>query len=188
MTEKQADADAGDKFVCRSARGSRKPTENDRRAILACRDRGLSQSATARELGLSQPGLSRWSKREGISWAQAPSPATEVQRERLRQARRDLAEQTMADALEIRKRLWGKGIQHVATRDGVETIETDLPSARDVADLATAVERLVRVSAHADALDAADSIPDQVSMLGLVRLQMAAYVAQEAAADEIDVE
>ncbi|MGV9794434.1 hypothetical protein [Gordonia sp. NPDC003422] len=119
--------------------------ETDARRL---RDEGLSQTEAARRLGVAQPDLSRASRRWGLSWSPAPM-AGQVQAERLRLARQHLAEAALSDALDMRKRLWDKGVEHIATREGVETVETELPSARAVADLANAIERLTRVAEHA---------------------------------------
>lgn len=150
---------------------ARRVTEEDGPLILAAHADGLSQSEAARRLGLDRPSLSRWSKRHGISWGPVPL-AAEIAAERTRIARQALAEQTLADALNLRKRLWDSGTEYIATRDGVETITTDLPSPRAVADLAAALERLVRIADRAASGADDPGVHAERSMLGRLHEQI----------------
>ena len=76
-----------------------------------------------------------------------------------------------ADAIELRKRLWDEATEHVVTRDGVESVVTELPNSKAVRDLADAVERLTRVAEHA-AGGAQDATAEAISMLGRLQAQM----------------
>ncbi|ACY20705.1 hypothetical protein Gbro_1423 [Gordonia bronchialis DSM 43247] len=157
-------------------RSARAVTDADEAEARRLRDSGLSQTQAAAHLGVSQPDLSRASRRWGLSWWPAPI-AGQVQAERLRLARQELAEAALTDALEIRKRLWDKGLEHIATREGVETVETELPSARAVSDLSNAIERLTRVATHA-ADDASGHTEAAVSMLDALARGVRATVAR----------
>ncbi|MDH3006249.1 hypothetical protein [Gordonia alkanivorans] len=150
-----------------SARASRPrarvPVDDDEVEIRRLHAAGLSQGQTARELGLDQPSLSRWSRRHGLIWGPPPA-AGATQAERLRLRRQELAEQALSDALHIRKRLWDRITENVVTKDGVEQVTLDLPSARMVSDYASAIEKLTRVAEHA--ADAASTgTEDKRSML-----------------------
>ncbi len=142
---------------------ARVPVDDDEPEIRRLHAEGLSQGQTARELGLDRPSLSRWSKRHGLLWGPTPAGAAS-QAERLRAQRQHLAEQALADALHLRERLWDNTMENVVTKDGVEQVPLDLPTARMVSDLASAIEKLTRVAEHA--ADAAESgTEDKRSML-----------------------
>ncbi|NMO00582.1 hypothetical protein HH308_05055 [Gordonia sp. TBRC 11910] len=130
-------------------------------------DQGATQGETARALGVSPASLSRWSKRAGLFWG-IPPRVEFARAERLRAARAQLAEEALADALELRKRLWDKVTEHVVTADGVEKVIHDLPSARAVRDLASAIERLSRISDH----ESVGATNDAVSMVDALTVQL----------------
>ncbi|HCS56513.1 MAG TPA: hypothetical protein DIW80_03865 [Gordonia polyisoprenivorans] len=103
-------------------------------------------------------------------WGPTPVLAS-THADRIREQRRLLAEHALADAIELRKRLWDEATEHVVTRDGVESVVTELPNSKAVRDLADAVERLTRVAEHA-AGGAQDATAEAISMLGRLQAQM----------------
>ncbi len=141
---------------------------------------GRSLRSIAREIGLDAPTVSRWAKAEGLLWPRAArtAAASEAVAIRLAEQRQALAEASLADALALRERLWDKGIEHIATAGGVETVETDLPSPRAVRDLADAIERLCRVAENAAHVSGVAKLADARSMLGRLAQQVEQYVEQ----------
>lgn len=154
----------------KSARG-RNPTDDDEADIRRLNAEGLSQTETARRLGLDRPALSRWSRRRGLSWWAAPAEAVASHAERMRLRRLELADAALNDAIELRMRLWDNMTEHFVTRDGVESVTYELPPARMVSDFANAIERLTRVSENL-ARDGAGHTEHAKSMLGQLGEQL----------------
>lgn len=106
--------------------------DTDEPAIRELHAEGLSQGAVARRLGVDRPSLSRWSKRNALYWGPTTAGAM-VAAETLRIHREQLAARALVDALHLRQQFWTE----------------EPPTARDVRDLAAAIESLIRVSDHA---------------------------------------
>ena len=151
------------------ARAHRRISDETAARIRGCHADGLSLRQTARQVGVSAPDLSRWSKREGLCWLPVPAVAA-TQAERYRARRTALAEAILSDAANIRERIWESSTEYFATADGIQAVTTDTPTARAVADLTAAVERLIRSADHL----AGDvpAIEEQRSMLGRLQSQI----------------
>lgn len=123
-------------------------TDEQADEVRAAHARGESQTSIARRLGIERSTISRWSKREGLIWAGIPTEATKAAKERIDQARTQLAEAALADALAIRQRLWDEHTMVVNTPSGPQRVTLDLPDAKAVAEYAAAIERCTKVHQH----------------------------------------
>ncbi len=123
-------------------------TDEQADEVRAAHARGESQTSIARRLGIERSTISRWSKREGLVWAGIPTEATKAAKERIDQARTQLAEAALADALAIRQRLWDEHTMVVNTPAGPQRVTLDLPDAKAVAEYAAAIERCTKVHEH----------------------------------------
>ncbi|MCC3323254.1 hypothetical protein FOB84_17965 [Gordonia bronchialis] len=140
------------------------PTEDQEAAIRAAHAAGQSQNAIAKELGVKQPALSRWSKRMGLAWSGVPVGAR-AQHERIKAERRELASRLLADVMNLRERLWS----------------TDDPAdSRALADIANAIERLIRSHSILGELAPSGADADEAKS-AILKLQddMAAVIAAE---------
>ena len=108
---------------------------------------GKTQQQAADQIGCTRPNISRRAKRLGILW-QEPSPAIQAMRQknadRSAQARAQLAAAVLADAINIRERIWDQYTVIVSTPHGPVTEILDLPDAKAVAEFTAAVERLIK--------------------------------------------
>lgn len=154
-------------------------TDDEADLVRARHAEGCSLRSIARELDVSPSSLGRWARREGLPWdASRTKAATDATRARLLAQRQQLAESVLADAIELRKRLWDNETQYFPTRDGHEEVVTDLPSARSVEALTSAIERLVRVSEHHGHLTDEERTGEARSMLAKLSEQIGEYVDQ----------
>ena len=139
------------------------PTEDQEAAIRAAHAAGQAQNAIAKELGVKQPALSRWSKRVGLAWTGVPVGAR-AQHERIKAERRELASRLLADVMNLRERLWS----------------TAPADSRALADIANAIERLIRSHSILGEL-APSGVDADEAKSAILRLQddMAAVIAAE---------
>lgn len=106
---------------------------------------GKTQTAAAATIGCTQPDISRRAKQLGIIWNTGQTTAAnQAQRDLSAQARAQLAAAVLADAINIRERIWDQYTVIVSTPHGPVTEILDLPDAKAVAEFTAAVERLIK--------------------------------------------
>lgn len=148
---------------------------------------GHTQSNIADVLGdgTTQQMVSRWAKRLGLIWDTVNAgaiAAAERNRERIAAGRAQLAEQALADALNLRERIWDQYTVIGNTMDGPVEHVMDLPDAKAVSDFAKAIDKLVLTHENLTRLGAATSASAAASVLA----EMQAALEQFAAEDEVD--
>lgn len=140
----------------------------------------------ARQMGIPSHELSRISKREGILWnAQRTAHMAEIERAKIAAARADLASKLLADAVALRERIWEKYQVVVITKDGIETIELELPDSKAVADFTKSVDLLIKAHTNLMVLGDAMGADFTKSMLGQLQAALIKQaVKQDAEEDE----
>ncbi|OZE88043.1 hypothetical protein CH304_00290 [Rhodococcus sp. 15-649-1-2] len=146
---------------------------------------GHSQASIADTLGHTQQSISRWAKRLGLIWDTVNAgaiAAAERNRERIAAGRAQLAEQALADAINLRERIWEPYVVVGNSIAGPVEHELELPDAKAVSDFAKAVEKLILTHENLTRLGAATSAAAAASVLA----EMQAALEQFAAEDEVD--
>ena len=148
-------------------------------AIRTAHAEGLSQLQVAKRVGVPQPNISRWSKRMGLLWDSGrTAEANQAARERIMAKRLLLAEQFLADVEAIRERFWCTYTVVTNTPTGPERVLLDLPDAKAVADIASAIERLIKAHENLSRLGASSGIDYAKSMLLRMQTDLARYAAE----------
>lgn len=128
--------------------------------------------------------LSRACKRIGMLWSGAnPGIAAMAEREAAKRMlmRSELANAMLADAIALRERIWEQYTIVAATKNGLETVELDLPDAKAVSDFAKATESLVKSHANLSLLGEGQGRDLAASMLGrMIEATRAAFEAEGA--------
>ena len=107
---------------------------------------GGSLTAFAKTHDFNESHASRRAKKLGLMLAfGAPKAANDAMRGSLAEAREEFARLVLADAYAIRSRLYEEEKVAVSTPAGVQEHTYDEPTAKSVAELTAAVERLARV-------------------------------------------
>ncbi|MFI8567327.1 hypothetical protein ACIGGF_12265 [Rhodococcus sp. NPDC078407] len=151
-------------------------------AIRTAHAEGLSQLQIAKQLGVPQPNISRWSKRMGLLWdSKRTVAANDAARERIKAARFELAEQFLADVKSIRERFWSEYTMVVNTPTGPQRVYLDLPDAKGVADIAAGIERLVKAHENLTRLGGGSNQDHAKSMLMQLQNDLAKYAIENEA-------
>lgn len=147
-------------------------------AIRTAHAEGLSQLQIAKRVGVPQPNISRWSKRMGLVWNTGrTAEANQAARERITANRLLLAEQLIADVLSLRERFWSEYTMVVGTPTGPQRVYLDIPDAKAVADIASAIERLVKAHDNLSRLGASAGVDHAKSMLVQMQVSLARFAA-----------
>lgn len=139
----------------------------------------------ADDLDLNKGHVSRRMKALGLTGnAQTKSlaAATQTTRDRLAAQREELATFAIADALNIRERIWEQYEVVVNTPAGPARETMDLPDAKAIAEFTTAIERLVKTHENLERIGSARS--SDVAKAALTQMQQ----ALEALAAEVDAD
>lgn len=149
---------------------------------------GSSQKVTAQALGgdCQQNDVSRRMKRLGLlARTQKFAAANDETRERLAHERGLLAAQALADAVNLRERIWDTYQVIVSTPTGPVVETLDLPDAKAVSDFANAVNKLALTHENMTRMGAGKATDMAKSMLHKVQNDLAKYAAEyEEKADE----
>lgn len=141
--------------------------------------KGHSQTLTATIIGCTQPDISRKARTLGLLWNNGKTAAAnQAQRDLSAQARAQLADAVLADAIALRERIWDQYTVIVSTPVGPQTEVLDLPDAKAVAEFTNAVERLIKTHENLTRMGAGKSTDHAKSML--VQMQEALLKAVEA--------
>ncbi|WP_395704546.1 hypothetical protein [Rhodococcus ruber] len=140
---------------------------------------GRTLRSIARDLDISPHALSRWCKRHGMVWTGAPA-AAEVVRQRLEASRLQLAEQALADAINLRQRIWEEHTVVVNTPSGPQEFTLDLPDAKAVAAYAAAIDRLIKSHVALSGFAAVSATDHAKSTLNKMHDVLTALVADAA--------
>jgi hypothetical protein len=146
---------------------------------------GKSQTAIGKEIGLPQQIVCRMAKKLGIVWTENPAgtaQAHEKIRKQLSERRMKLAEQALADAINIRERIWEPYVVPLSTPAGVVEHQLDIPDAKATSDFVKAVERLVMTHDNLTRMGAGSSADFAKSML--VQMQEALLRAATSPEDD----
>lgn len=139
---------------------------------------GLTQGQIARRLDIARPNISRWSKRLGLLWTDTrTSAASSATRQLLEHKRMQIAERLLADVEAIRERLWEQYEVLMNTPTGPTRMTLDLPDAKAIADISSAVERLVKSHDHLARLGRGVDVDQAKSMLSQMQQQLSTYAA-----------
>ncbi len=144
--------------------------------------KGQSVSAIAEDMGLNKGHISRRMKTLGLTVA-SPTKlvvATQAVRDRIAQQREELAQLALADAMNLRERIWDEYEIVANTPDGPQRMTLDLPDAKAVADFANAIGHLVKTHENLERIGSARS--SDVAKAALTQMQQ----ALEALANEVD--
>lgn len=141
---------------------------------------GKSQAAIAAEIDIPQPIVSRLAKRLGLIWTLTPNidAMIDKNRQRLTLARQHLADAALADAINIRERLWDQYEVIVSTPEGPSRETLDLPDAKAVADFTNAINKLAMTHDNMTRLGSGTAADQAKSML--VQMQRKLLEAVEA--------
>lgn len=142
--------------------------------------KGQSQTNIAHIIGCTQPDISRHAKQLGLLWTTntATTAMNQATRDKSAQARAQLADAVLADAIALRERIWDQYTVIVQTPAGPQTEVLDLPDAKAVAEFTNAVERLIKTHENLTRMGAGKSTDHAKSML--VQMQEALLKAVEA--------
>ncbi|OZC62347.1 hypothetical protein CH267_02080 [Rhodococcus sp. 06-621-2] len=146
---------------------------------------GHSQASIADTLGHTQQSVSRWAKRLGLIWDTVNAgaiAAAERNRERIAAGRAQLAEQALADAINLRERIWDQYVVIGNSIAGPVEHVMELPDAKAVSDFAKAIDKLILTHENLTRLGAATSASAAASVLA----EMQAALEKFAAEDEVD--
>lgn len=147
------------------AAGPLTPHERDR--IRALHADGTSCKEIARQLGRSPSTISKAAAAMGLAFDRAQTAAATRAKQADAKARRaDLSLKLLDDAERLRQRLWQPSDQVISTPKGPARVRLDLPPARDVRDIMTAVHTAVRGHVDIERLDADSGTEAAKSMLG----------------------
>lgn len=141
---------------------------------------GNTQTHIANTIGCTQPDISRRAKQLGLLWHinTATAAMNQVTRDKSAQARAQLADAVLADAIALRERIWDQYTVIVQTPAGPQTEVLELPDAKAVAEFTNAVERLIKTHENLTRMGAGKSTDHAKSML--VQMQEALLAAVEA--------
>lgn len=146
---------------------------------------GHTQGNIADVLGTTQQQVSRWAKRIGLVWDTVNAgaiAAAERNRERIAAGRAQLAEQALADAINLRERIWDEYTVIGNSMAGPVEFVMDLPDAKAVSDFAKAIDKLILTHENLTRLGAATSASAAASVLA----EMQEALEKFAAEDEVD--
>lgn len=136
--------------------------------------RGESIHHIGEDMGLNKGHISRRMKALGLVGAQqSPSlaAATQTTRDRLAAEREHLATLAIADALNIRERIWDEYEVVVNTPDGPRREILELPDAKAVSEFVAAMERLVKTHENLERIGSARS--SDIAKAALTEMQHA---------------
>lgn len=142
---------------------------------------GSSQKVTADAIGgdCQQKDVSRRMKRLGLlARTQKFAAANDETRERLAHERGLLAAQALADAVNLRERIWDTYDVVVNTPDGPRVETLDLPDAKAVSDFANAVNKLALTHENMTRMGAGKATDMAKSMLHKVQNDLAKYATK----------
>lgn len=142
---------------------------------------GSSQKVTAAAISpdCGQHEVSRRMKRLGLlARTQKFAAANDETRERLAHERGLLAAQALADAVNLRERIWDTYDVVVNTPDGPRVETLDLPDAKAVSDFANAVNKLALTHENMTRMGAGKATDMAKSMLHKVQNDLAKYAAE----------
>lgn len=89
---------------------------------------GMSARKIAERIGVSRQTVSRWAKEDGLKFDRAQTKAATAALVVDMAALRAIeARASIVDAARLRERAWQRYTQVVATKDGAERVELDLP-------------------------------------------------------------
>ena len=143
--------------------------------------RGQSVGDIAQALDLNRGHVSRRMKLHGLTPnGRTPEAATQATRDRLAAQREQLASNVLADALNLRERIWDEYEIIANSPAGPMKMTLDLPDAKAVADFTSAVDRLITTHANLERIGAARS--SDVAKAALTQMQQ----ALEALTNEVD--
>ena len=149
---------------------------------------GSSQKVTAAAIApdCTQVDVSRRMKRLGLlARTQKFAAANDETRERLAHERGLLAAQALADAVNLRERIWDTYDFIASGPNGPEKVSLDLPDAKAVSDFANAVNKLALTHENMTRMGAGKATDMAKSMLHKVQNDLAKYAAEyEEKADE----
>jgi hypothetical protein len=130
---------------------------------------GKTLTWCAEQFDLSLAHASRIGKRLGLLWS-GNNPGMQAMADRERQKvatlRTALSAALLADAIALRERIWETYDVVAVTREGLDTIELELPDAKAVADFTKAVDSLVKSHTNLSVLGEAQGRDIVASMLG----------------------
>lgn len=130
---------------------------------------GKTLTWCAQQMGWELSKASRICKRLGLLWdGNNPGTRAMADREARKMAtlRTQLANQLLADAIALRERIWEEYTIVAVTKDGLDTIDLELPDAKAVADFTKAVDSLVKSHTNLAILGQANGQDLAASMLG----------------------
>jgi hypothetical protein len=135
--------------------------------------RGASLATISQHLDNLNVGyISRRMKRLGLTPnGRTAEAATQATRDRLAAQREQLAALVLADALNLRERIWDEYVVIANSPDGPREITLDLPDAKAVAEFTAAVDRLITTHANLERIGAARS--SDVARAALTKMQEA---------------
>lgn len=143
---------------------------------------GKTLTWCSQQFGVPLPQLSRSAKRLGLLW-DGNNPGMQAMADRERQKvqtqRMALASALLADAIALRERIWEQYTIVAATKDGLETIELDLPDAKAVADFTKAVDSLVKAHTNLSILGDTQGSAIAASMLGKLMEMVKTAVSED---------
>lgn len=146
---------------------------------------GKTLTWCAQQMNWELSKASRICKRLGLLWdGNNPGMRAMADRESRKMAtlRTQLANQLLADAIALRERIWEEYTIVAVTKDGLDTIDLDLPDAKAVADFTKAVDSLVKSHTNLAILGQANGQDLAASMLGQL-FQMVKEAVSEAEGD-----
>lgn len=130
-------------------------------------DQGMSCNAIARELGVGAATISRWAKREGLSFDRGQVATANQARAADAKARRlSITERLYARAERNLSRLEATSYRYRVTyADGSETVTDNDPPAADELRHSQAISNYLKSAAQLEAVDSSAGAEDAKSML-----------------------
>ncbi len=154
-------------------------TPEDDAAIREHHALGKSQKEIGQAIGRNQPSISRRMKQLGLLTRTAKfAAANDETRERLAHERGLLAAQALADAVNLRERIWDSYEVVISTPTGPQSVVMDLPDAKAVSDFANAVNKLALTHENMTRMGAGKATDMAKSMLHKVQNDLAKYAAE----------